>query len=119
MSQDPNNPPQTNPVLRAYQDWSAKTTFVTRTSMIGIVIVYITSWVFNADMALSNIPYFTVDHFELYRLILSPLVGNSFITVRQLCCLISVAVVTDFTLSCFCRLYLSHYFFLSWEQRWN
>eukprot|EP01036_Dinobryon_divergens_P055494 gene55494-74089_t len=55
------NPPN-NPILQYYQDWSSRTPFVTRSSMIGMA-------------------YFTVMHLELYRLILSPL---SFITFLEL-----------------------------------
>eukprot|EP01041_Mallomonas_annulata_P003460 gene3460-6886_t len=74
------NPPN-NPILQYYQDWSSRTPFVTRSSMIGMVTLYIGSFFFKADLYLGNQAYFTVMHLELYRLILSPLVGNSILTI--------------------------------------
>lgn len=73
--------PAGNPVLDYYQQWSSRTPFVSRWTCIWIVIVYILSWIFRADMSFGNIPFYTLTHFEVYRLILSPLVGNSLLNV--------------------------------------
>jgi len=68
-----------------YDEWSGNTPFITRSSMVGIVILYIASFFFSADVVLGNIPYFSVMHFEIYRIILSPVVGNSLITIIMIC----------------------------------
>ena len=70
-----------NPYVDYYNRWSDSTPYVTRTSIIGIVVVYILSWFFTLDRILANIPYYTIFYFEVYRLILSPLVGNSILNV--------------------------------------
>lgn len=50
--------------------------------MIGMIIGSIFSLLFSLnDLVLGNIPFFTLWKFELYRIILSPLVGNSFFTI--------------------------------------
>jgi hypothetical protein len=45
--------------------------------MIILVASYIISFFFQSAVVLGNVPYFTVFSFEVYRLILSPFVGNS------------------------------------------
>jgi membrane associated rhomboid family serine protease len=77
--------PQDNPVLKLYTDWSERTPYVTRGSMIVLVVAYILSFFFSADLALGNIPYFTIFYFEIYRPVLSPLVGNSILTLILIC----------------------------------
>lgn len=73
------NMPNQNPVLNYYREWTNKTPVVTRYSMIIITIIYILSWFLPLDVyQLGNISYFTVLTFEIYRIITSPLVGNSF-----------------------------------------
>lgn len=74
-------PPSSNPLKQMYEEWSAKTPCVTRNSLIGIVILYILSFFFDADVTLGNIPYFSLMHLEIYRIILAPAVGNSLITI--------------------------------------
>lgn len=70
-----------NPVLASYERWSASTPFVTRCTMVGIVIAYIFSFFFDAEIALGNIPYYSIMHFEVYRIFLSFLVGNSILSL--------------------------------------
>lgn len=65
---------QENPVRQMYEEWSARTSLVTRNIMIGIFVTYVISFFFPADSALGNMPYFTLMHFEIYRIFLSP--GN-------------------------------------------
>jgi hypothetical protein len=43
--------------------------------------VYILTWFINLESWWTNVPYYTIFYFELYRLLLSPLVGNSFLTL--------------------------------------
>jgi membrane associated rhomboid family serine protease len=84
-SNNPNQPnpaaSNENPVLSFYQQWRERTPFVTRTLMITILVCYILSWFLISDQLLGNIPYFTIFQFEIYRLILSPIVGNSILDV--------------------------------------
>lgn len=71
-------PSNSNPVLDYYTQWSSKTPYVTRISIIIIVIVCIFSFlIFDADQYLGNIPLYTILDLELYRILFSPLVGNS------------------------------------------
>ena len=71
-----------NPFMSAYTNWSDSNTWITRHTMVGIVVIYLLSFLFpSLDLVLGNTPYFTLFSFELYRLILSPLVGNSILTV--------------------------------------
>lgn len=74
-------PPPANPLKQMYEEWSAKTPCVTRNSLIGIVILYILSFFFAADLTLGNVPYYSLMHFEIYRIVMAPAVGNSFITI--------------------------------------
>lgn len=76
------SPPSSgNPFLQSYQAWSVRTPYVTRTSTIVLTIVYILTWFINLQSWWANIPYYTLFYFEIYRLILSPLVGNSLLTL--------------------------------------
>jgi hypothetical protein len=52
--------------------------------MIGVVVVYFLSWLFDADLVLGNVPYFSIMHFEIYRIFFSFMVGNSFLSVIML-----------------------------------
>lgn len=76
MSSGQSTPPP-NPVLQYYQNWSEKTPYVTRTTTIGLVVIFLLTIFWNADVYLGNTTYFTLMSFEIYRIILSPLVGNS------------------------------------------
>ena len=78
-------PPEQNPMRQMYEDWSTKTPLITRNSMIVIFAVYVLSFFFSLDQALGNIPYFSIFHFEVYRIIFSPLVGNSLMTLILIC----------------------------------
>jgi hypothetical protein len=46
-----------------------------------MIVAYIFSWFLDLDSILGNIPYFSLEYFEIYRLIFSPFVGNSIIDV--------------------------------------
>ena len=72
--------PGANPYLDCYNQWCDKTPIVTRTSMITIVILYLFSWIWDLTTVLSNIPYYTIFSFEIYRIILSPIVSNSLLS---------------------------------------
>ena len=70
-----------NQLLDYYQNWVNRTPFITRNFLITIFVVYLISWIYDADKLLGNIPYYTIQYFEFYRIILSPLVGNSILSV--------------------------------------
>jgi len=70
-----------NPVLEYYQRFCDKTPFVTRTLTVFIVVEYILSFFFPFEDYLGNVTLFTILGFELYRLVLSPFVGNSILTL--------------------------------------
>ena len=70
-----------NPYVDYYNRWCDSTPYVTRVSIVGIIVVYILSWFITLDRILANIPYFSLFYFEIYRLVLSPLVGNSILNV--------------------------------------
>lgn len=70
-----------NPVLTYYREWSEKTPYVTRVTMIVLVVSYLVSFFVPSDSVLGNTTYFSILNFEVYRLILSPLVGNSIFNI--------------------------------------
>ena len=80
-SQNQGQPIQGNPLLRYYDMWSQTTPAVTRSSTIALVILYLFSWIIDLVEYLGNTPYYTIYYIELYRIILSPFVGNSLLSV--------------------------------------
>jgi hypothetical protein len=81
MSAPASEPPQ-NQLLATYQAWQAKTAYVTRAIIISVGVLSVLSLIgLDLTMYLGNTPAFSVFHFEIYRLVLSPLVGNSIITL--------------------------------------
>jgi len=78
----PSQPPQENQLLSAYKGWQEKTAYATRFLVLTVTILTILSFV-GLDLTLyfSNIPAFSIMHFEIYRIVLSPFVSNSFITL--------------------------------------
>ena len=68
---------QQNPVLNAYQAWAERTPAVTRSTMVAVVGLYLFSWIWDLDRALGNVTDCTLFRFEVYRIIFSPIVGNS------------------------------------------
>ncbi|KAJ1457831.1 hypothetical protein M885DRAFT_562312 [Pelagophyceae sp. CCMP2097] len=79
-----------NPVVSAYEAWRARTPLVCRKVCEVLVCAYAVSWVFDLSAALSVVPFFVVRRLQVYRLVLSPLVGNSLISV-----LLTVLTVGD------------------------
>ena len=70
-----------NPILTYYREWSDKTPYVTRVSMIALLVTYLISFVLPLDTNLGNTTYFSILNFEVYRLFLSPMVGNSIFNI--------------------------------------
>lgn len=74
-------PPPPNPFLTAYENFVQNTPYLTRSILIIQVISYVVSWLWNPHYALANIPHFVLFRFEVYRIILSPLVNTQLITL--------------------------------------
>jgi membrane associated rhomboid family serine protease len=74
-------PPQPNPILTAYEGFISSTPLITRSILLIQVASYIFSWFVNPHYALANIPQFTLFQFEIYRVLLSPLVNTSFFSL--------------------------------------
>jgi membrane associated rhomboid family serine protease len=70
-----------NPILSYYREWADKTPYVTRSLMIVLIVSYIVSIFVESDKLLGNTPFFTMLNYEVYRLILSPLVDNSIFNI--------------------------------------
>jgi hypothetical protein len=74
-------PPQ-NQVLNYYREWANRTPLVARSTLLVLSVMWLLSWFLPLDAEqLGNVPYFTIFYYELYRIIVSPLVGNDFISL--------------------------------------
>lgn len=74
-------PSNDNPLLSYYREWSEKTPYITRSVMITLIISYIISFFITTGDLLGNKAYFSILSFEPYRLVLSPLAGNSILNI--------------------------------------
>ena len=79
--QAPQGSNRPNPYVEYYNRWMDTTPYVTRASMIGIVAIYIFSFIIDLTSSLANVPYYTIFKIQIYRIILSPLVSNSILTI--------------------------------------
>ena len=70
-------PEDNNPINRAYEAWAARTPVVCRGLCVGLAACYGFSWILDLQRGLETVPFRIVRRFELWRLILSPCVGNS------------------------------------------
>jgi hypothetical protein len=70
----PNEPPPPNPILTAYETFVRDTPLVTRYTITIQFVSWFASFFVNPSFAIDNIPYFTIFKFEIYRIVLSPLV---------------------------------------------
>jgi membrane associated rhomboid family serine protease len=73
--------PGQNPILDYYKRWSEKTALCVRSTTLLLIVLYILSWFIELDRLFANIPAYTIGYFEIYRLVLSPLVGDSIINL--------------------------------------
>ena len=80
-SMNSSNPPPSNPVLSAYENFVRDTPLVTRYVLTSQFVTWFVSFFLDLSPALSVIPHFTLIKFEIYRILLSPLVCSSFITL--------------------------------------
>lgn len=74
-------PPPPNPVLSAYEGFVRDTPLVTRYTITTLFTSWLLSWFVDPSYAVSNIPLFTVFKFELYRILFSPLVCTSILSL--------------------------------------
>mmetsp|Transcript_23939 Transcript_23939/g.53012 ORF Transcript_23939/g.53012 Transcript_23939/m.53012 type:complete len:373 (-) Transcript_23939:155-1273(-) len=75
-------PPPPNPVLSAYENFVQTTPFVTRFVLSAWAVTYLTSWtLISPSMILSCIPYYTIYRLQVYRIVTSPLVSTSIISL--------------------------------------
>ena len=79
MSSPPsgNQPPPPNPILSAYEGFVRDTPLVTRYTLSTLFISWFVSFFFRPSHAFGTIPYYCIVKFQLYRLVLSPLVCES------------------------------------------
>jgi membrane associated rhomboid family serine protease len=75
-------PPSSNPVLTAYEGFVRDTPLVTRYLMTTLLVTYLISIMMDdVNYSLSNIPYFSLGKLELYRIVLSPIICGSVISL--------------------------------------
>jgi len=74
-------PPQPNPILTQYESFVDTTPLVTRYVLTTLVLSWILSWFANISYSLANVPLFSIMQFELYRILLSPLVCSNLLTL--------------------------------------
>lgn len=77
----PSSPPDSNPVLSAYESYVQNTPLVTRYVLNSVVISYFMSFFVDPTFALANIPYFTIFRIQLYRILTSPFVCSSILNL--------------------------------------
>lgn len=75
------SPPPPNPVLSAYESYVQETPLVTRYTLNAITFTFILGFIVDTSYALSNIPFFVIFRFELYRLVLAPFLCESLLTL--------------------------------------
>jgi membrane associated rhomboid family serine protease len=76
-----NAPPPPNPVLSAYENFVRETPLVTRYILMGQAISWILSFLIDFSYAIANTAHFTIFKFELYRIVLSPFVCTSLMSL--------------------------------------
>lgn len=70
-----------NPLLTAYEKYLESTPLVTRYLLAGQVISYLLSWFLNLHTALATIPHQILNQYQIYRLVLSPLINTRLFNV--------------------------------------
>ena len=74
-------PPDHNPVLTAYESFVRTTPLITRYALTTLTATYALSFVVDPTMSLSCVPMFVAFRFEIYRIVLSPFLCTSGITL--------------------------------------
>ncbi len=73
--------PTQNPLIERYETFVSTTPLVTRVTLTSLVVCYLLSWALPLESSLCNTPLFTAMHLEVYRLLLSPLVSRSLLSL--------------------------------------
>ena len=63
--------------MQSYQAWSERTPYISRCLTVALVVAYLLSFFIPLELTLSNIPYYSIQRFEVYRVFLSPFAGTS------------------------------------------
>lgn len=74
-------PPPPNPVLNAYEQFVQETPFVTRSILTTLCITWLLGLVMDLSYATATVPYFCVFKFELYRIVISPMICQSILSL--------------------------------------
>jgi membrane associated rhomboid family serine protease len=74
-------PPAQNPVLTAYEGFCRETPLVTRAVLIVQFATFLLSYLVDLTYAIANTPNFTIFHYEVYRILLSPFICTSFLSL--------------------------------------
>ena len=75
------NPPPPNLILSAYENFVRDTPSITRYVLTSQFATWFLSFFLDLSPALSVIPYFTLMEFEIYRILLSPLVCSNLMSL--------------------------------------
>jgi len=75
------SPPNTNPILTAYDSYRKDTPMITRAVMSTQAVAYIVNLFFDSSFAFANKPVFTVYKFEVYRIVTSLFICSSFFSL--------------------------------------
>lgn len=76
-----NEAPPPNPILSAYETFCRDTPLVTRYTITIQFVSWFVSFFVDPSFALDNIPYFSILKFEIYRVVISPLVCQSILSL--------------------------------------
>jgi membrane associated rhomboid family serine protease len=75
------NPPSTNPILSAYEQFLQETPFVTRSVLTTLGVTWIIGCFVDLSYATSTTPHFCIFNYELYRIVISPFICQSAISL--------------------------------------
>ncbi len=76
-----NEAPPPNPILSAYETFRNETPLVTRYMITINAVSWVVGFFVNPSLALNCIPFFTILKFEVYRILTSPLVCQSVLSL--------------------------------------
>jgi membrane associated rhomboid family serine protease len=76
-----NGPQPPNPILSAYEGFVRDTPLVTRYVLTTLFMTWFLSFFIDPFFALSNIPYYSLLRFEVYRIILSPFLCSNLLSL--------------------------------------
>jgi membrane associated rhomboid family serine protease len=74
-------PPPPNPILNAYEQFVQDTPFVTRSILTTLGATWMLGCFVDLSYATATIPYYCLWKFEVYRLLISPLICQSILTL--------------------------------------